>query len=125
MQVGDASGIQSPLSFGGFGALTRHMKRLTDALHEALECDAVSKEDLGMINAYNPGLRCRRTMLLRPASDHSLMHLCCSWIGADGTLLLLLCSGLQRGVDAAEGNERPSGREDGSAIRQQAPLDQL
>jgi hypothetical protein len=23
--VGDASGVQSPLSFGGFGALTRHL----------------------------------------------------------------------------------------------------
>ena len=27
LQVGDASGIQSPLSFGGFGSLTRHLER--------------------------------------------------------------------------------------------------
>lgn len=37
LQVGDASGIQSPLSFGGFGALTRHMPRLVPAISEALE----------------------------------------------------------------------------------------
>lgn len=37
MQVGDASGIQSPLSFGGFGALTRHMGRLRGAITEALQ----------------------------------------------------------------------------------------
>lgn len=56
-QVGDASGIQSPLSFGGFGALTRHMSRLTAAVTEAVSCDALSKADLARINAYNPGLR--------------------------------------------------------------------
>ena len=36
LQVGDASGIQSPLSFGGFGALTRHMPRLVSAITDAL-----------------------------------------------------------------------------------------
>ena len=29
MQIGDAGGLQSPLSFGGFGAITRHIGRLT------------------------------------------------------------------------------------------------
>ena len=43
MQIGDASGIQSPLSFGGFGALTRHLQRLTDAVSEALEADCLDK----------------------------------------------------------------------------------
>lgn len=56
LQVGDASGIQSPLSFGGFGALTRHLGRLTRAITEALEVDALGPRQLGMINAYNPGL---------------------------------------------------------------------
>lgn len=37
LQVGDASGIQSPLSFGGFGALTRHLGRVSRAVQEALE----------------------------------------------------------------------------------------
>lgn len=31
-QVGDASGIQSPVSFGGFGSLTRHLGRLSSGL---------------------------------------------------------------------------------------------
>jgi hypothetical protein len=30
LQVGDASGIQSPISFGGFGAITRHLGRLSN-----------------------------------------------------------------------------------------------
>jgi hypothetical protein len=30
LQVGDASGIQSPVSFGGFGSLTRHLGRLSN-----------------------------------------------------------------------------------------------
>lgn len=37
LAVGDASGIQSPLSFGGFGALTRHLNRISGALVEALD----------------------------------------------------------------------------------------
>lgn len=41
LQIGDASGIQSPLSFGGFGALTRHLGRLTGAIDEALAADAL------------------------------------------------------------------------------------
>lgn len=57
LQIGDASGIQSPLSFGGFGALTRHLARLTAALTDALSTDALSARDLGLINSYNPGLR--------------------------------------------------------------------
>ena len=43
LQIGDASGIQSPLSFGGFGALMRHARRLVGALEDALACDALSK----------------------------------------------------------------------------------
>jgi hypothetical protein len=50
-QVGDACGIQSPLSFGGFGALTRHLRRLTNALTEALEVEALDKQSLGLIHA--------------------------------------------------------------------------
>ena len=37
LQIGDASGVQSPLSFGGFGAMTRHLARLTTSVHEALQ----------------------------------------------------------------------------------------
>jgi len=47
LAVGDASGIQSPLSFGGFGALTRHLERISNAISEALENDLLHKNDLG------------------------------------------------------------------------------
>jgi hypothetical protein len=33
LQVGDASGIQSPISFGGFAAITRHLSRLSSGKH--------------------------------------------------------------------------------------------
>jgi len=56
LPVGDASGIQSPLSFGGFGALTRHLGRITTAVDEALEYNLLDKEFLGEINAYTPNL---------------------------------------------------------------------
>ncbi len=56
LAVGDASGIQSPLSFGGFGALTRHLGRITGAVSEALDKDCLQKEDLAEINAYTPNL---------------------------------------------------------------------
>ncbi len=54
--IGDASGIQSPLSFGGFGSMSRHLRRLTDAFGEALETDSLTKQELGLINAYQPSL---------------------------------------------------------------------
>ncbi|KAK9820787.1 hypothetical protein WJX74_003932 [Apatococcus lobatus] len=56
LQIGDASGVQSPLSFGGFGALMRYLPRLKAALLEALEVDALDREALAAINGYNPGL---------------------------------------------------------------------
>ena len=56
LAVCDASGIQSPLSFGGFGALTRHIGRLTTAVSEAVEWDCLHKDDLGLINEYTPNL---------------------------------------------------------------------
>ena len=56
LAVGDASGIQSPLSFGGFGALTRHLERISGAITEALEDDLLNKDYLGEINAYTPNL---------------------------------------------------------------------
>jgi flavin-dependent dehydrogenase len=56
LAVGDASGIQSPLSFGGFGALTRHLSRVGRAISEALDSGCLHKDDLGEINAYQPNL---------------------------------------------------------------------
>jgi hypothetical protein len=48
--------IQSPLSFGGFGALTRHLGRISSAVAEAVEHDLLHKNELGLINAYSPNL---------------------------------------------------------------------
>lgn len=56
LAVGDASGIQSPLSFGGFGALTRHLERQSSAISEALNINCLHKDDLREINAYTPNL---------------------------------------------------------------------
>ncbi|CAI5474698.1 unnamed protein product [Closterium sp. Yama58-4] len=56
IQVGDASGIQSPLSFGGFGAITRHLGRITDGLVEALNADLLTRDALASINPYQPNL---------------------------------------------------------------------
>ena len=54
--MGDASGIQSPLSFGGFGALLRHLRRLVSAVDEALGSGSLDRSSLGLVHAYNPGL---------------------------------------------------------------------
>eukprot|EP00953_Heterococcus_sp_UTEX-ZZ885_P013001 7435-Heterococcus_DN1.PRE.2 len=55
-QIGDAGGAQSPLSFGGFACLTRHVRRLTSAFNDALEADLLQKNDLRRINSYLPSL---------------------------------------------------------------------
>jgi hypothetical protein len=86
LQVGDASGIQSPLSFGGFGSLTRHIERIVGAIDDALGPaedpykdlypkrkyipeDLVSAKDLNRINCYQPNLSCcwmfQRAMSIR------------------------------------------------------------
>jgi len=59
LHVGDASGVQSPISFGGFGALARHLPRLTAALHDVLadESDALLCRDcLRGVSPYLPSL---------------------------------------------------------------------
>jgi hypothetical protein len=53
LQVGDASGIQSPLSFGGFGALTRHLGRLTSAITDAAQ---VASRSLARTHEYQQAL---------------------------------------------------------------------
>ena len=57
LQVGDASGVQSPLSFGGFGALTRHVGRITSGVADALGADMLTRSDLGAMATYQPNLR--------------------------------------------------------------------
>jgi lycopene cyclase CruP len=42
LAVGDSSGSQSPLSFGGFGAMIRHLERITNGIDQALTADCLS-----------------------------------------------------------------------------------
>ena len=62
LQVGDAAGIQSPLSFGGFGALCRHLPRLEAAISEALKDDLLGSDELSQINPYLPNLAMQWSM---------------------------------------------------------------
>ncbi|NDJ24045.1 FAD-binding oxidoreductase [Nostoc sp. B(2019)] len=54
--VGDSSGSQSPLSFGGFGAMVRHLKRLTFGIYEALQTEQLSAKALSLLQPYQPSL---------------------------------------------------------------------
>jgi lycopene cyclase CruP len=56
LPVGDSSGSQSPLSFGGFGAMVRHLRRLTFGIYEALETDELSAKALSQLQPYQPNL---------------------------------------------------------------------
>mmetsp|Transcript_24323 Transcript_24323/g.35111 ORF Transcript_24323/g.35111 Transcript_24323/m.35111 type:complete len:325 (-) Transcript_24323:2021-2995(-) len=56
LMFGDSSGIQSPLSFGGFGAMLRHLKRIDLAVSEALKYDALDKGSLKLMSPYMPSL---------------------------------------------------------------------
>ncbi|XP_018678298.2 uncharacterized protein LOC135618652 isoform X2 [Musa acuminata AAA Group] len=56
LQVGDASGIQSPVSFGGFGSMTRHLNRLSTGIYEAVKGNFIDAYSLSLINPYMPNL---------------------------------------------------------------------
>ena len=56
LPVGDSAGGQSPVSFGGFGAMVRHLKRLTNGIDEALKVDKLSSKDLALLQPYQPNI---------------------------------------------------------------------
>ena len=56
LAVGDSSGSQSPLSFGGFGAMVRHLQRLTLGIDEALASHCLDANALGQLQPYQPNL---------------------------------------------------------------------
>lgn len=56
LQVGDASGIQSPVSFGGFGSMTRHVHRLSEGIYEAVTGNFLDADSLSLLNPYMPNL---------------------------------------------------------------------
>ena len=56
LPVGDSAGGQSPVSFGGFGAMIRHLKRLTHGINEALTVDSLNSKDLVLLQPYQPNI---------------------------------------------------------------------
>jgi lycopene cyclase CruP len=54
--IGDSSGSQSPVSFGGFGAMVRHLKRLSRGINEALEVDCLDQKALALLQPYQPNI---------------------------------------------------------------------
>ena len=56
LPVGDSAGGQSPVSFGGFGAMIRHLKRLTNGINEALQVDSLTSKDLALLQPYQPNI---------------------------------------------------------------------
>jgi lycopene cyclase CruP len=56
LPVGDSAGGQSPVSFGGFGAMVRHLKRLTQGIDAALQVDRLNCQDLALLQPYQPNI---------------------------------------------------------------------
>jgi lycopene cyclase CruP len=54
--IGDSSGSQSPVSFGGFGAMIRHLERLTNGIKMAITADALGTKDLQLLQPYQPNI---------------------------------------------------------------------
>ncbi|MDJ0595440.1 MAG: lycopene cyclase family protein [Pleurocapsa sp. MO_226.B13] len=56
LPVGDSAGGQSPVSFGGFGAMVRHLPRLTNGINEALTANTLNSQDLALLQPYQPNI---------------------------------------------------------------------
>lgn len=56
LAVGDSAGAQSPISFGGFGAMVRHLPRLTTGAAELLQLDDLSRDNLALLQPYQPNI---------------------------------------------------------------------
>jgi lycopene cyclase CruP len=56
LAVGDSAGSQSPVSFGGFGSMVRHLKRLTSGIDEALKIDLLDRNSLALLQPYQPNI---------------------------------------------------------------------
>ncbi len=72
LPVGDSSGSQSPLSFGGFGAMVRHLTRLDQGIDEALKTDQLDHQALALLQPYQPNLSV--TWLFQQAMSVDLHH---------------------------------------------------
>ncbi|EAZ89423.1 hypothetical protein CY0110_12337 [Crocosphaera chwakensis CCY0110] len=56
LPIGDSAGGQSPVSFGGFGSMVRHLKRLTFGINEALKVDSLDRKSLSLLQPYQPNI---------------------------------------------------------------------
>ena len=56
LAIGDSNGGQSPVSFGGFGAMVRHLQRLSNSIYDALQTDSLARRDLALIQPYQPNI---------------------------------------------------------------------
>ncbi|MFM7578836.1 MAG: FAD-binding oxidoreductase, partial [Microcystaceae cyanobacterium] len=56
LTIGDSAGGQSPVSFGGFGAMVRHLERLTLGISAALKGDYLTQKDLNLLQPYQPNI---------------------------------------------------------------------
>ncbi len=56
LPIGDSSGSQSPVSFGGFGSMIRHLKRLSCGINEALQEEQLSNKSLVLLQPYQPNI---------------------------------------------------------------------
>jgi lycopene cyclase CruP len=56
LPIGDSSGSQSPVSFGGFGAMVRHLQRLDCGIDEALKTNSLDSKDLALLQPYQPNI---------------------------------------------------------------------
>jgi lycopene cyclase CruP len=56
LPVGDSAGGQSPVSFGGFGSMVRHLQRLTHGVDQALTANTLNNQDLALLQPYQPNI---------------------------------------------------------------------
>lgn len=54
--IGDASAQQSPLSFGGFGSMLRHLPRLLSGVDRALAANRLDRAALQSLQPYQPNI---------------------------------------------------------------------
>ena len=91
LQVGDAAAQQSPLSFGGFGAMVRHLPRLSRGVDDALRHRKLSKRDLGWLQPYQPSLAVawlfQRAMSVKPGKERGRSK---TWVWPSGHINRLL-----------------------------------
>ena len=75
LSVGDASAVQSPISFGGFCAMLRHLPRLRSGIDLALRSDSLSRDELALLAPYLPNLSSAwmssAAMTARPYADRA------------------------------------------------------